>query len=66
MNGGLWQRENGVIFRFSADGKVEVADYIQSTSEEMQEKIVPILNEIVPKVRKYFEDLLKEKLEKRR
>lgn len=58
--------ENGVVFRFTADGKVEVVDYIQSTSEEMQEKIIPILNEIVPKVRKYFEDLLKEKLGERR
>jgi hypothetical protein len=58
--------ENGVVFRFTADGEVRITDYIQSTSEEMQSKILPIVEEILPKVRQYFEDLLKQTMAKKK
>lgn len=56
--------ENGVLFMITSDGGVRFGDFIQSTSEEMQKKMMPILNKIVPKVREYFEELLKKEMRK--
>jgi hypothetical protein len=58
--------ENGVVFRFTAEGDVRITDYINSTSWEMQSKILPIVTEILPRVRQYFEDLLKQRLNARK
>jgi hypothetical protein len=58
--------ENGVIFRVTEDGKVLFKDYILSTSFEMQNKIQPLIERVVPAVAKYFEDLLRSEMEKER
>ena len=56
--------ENGVIFRITKDGQVKFGGFIQSTSYEMQEKMMPILQELMPKVREYFQDLLNKEIGK--
>ena len=55
--------ENKVIFEISHHGKIQFNPQasIISTSYEMQ----TILGEILPKVAKYFEELLREELMKR-
>jgi hypothetical protein len=55
--------ENKVIFEISRHGKIKFNPQasIISTSREMQ----TILEEILPKVAKYFEELLREELMKR-
>ena len=55
--------ENKVIFEISHHGKIQFNPQasIISTSHEMQ----TILGEILPKVAKYFKELLREELMKR-
>ncbi len=57
--------KNGIIFMVSEDGKVSVGDYLLSTSYEMAIKIQPLIEKVAPKVREYFEEVLKREMEKR-
>ena len=56
--------ENGVIFRITEDGQVKFGGFIDSTSYEMQEKMRPILEELMPQVQKYFQNLLNKEMGK--
>jgi len=54
--------KNGIIFMVSEDGKVSVGDYLLSTSYEMAIKIQPLIEKVAPRVRRFFEEVLREEM----
>jgi hypothetical protein len=56
--------DNGIIFRVKEDGTVSVSQYLVSASYTMQTRIQPMIEKVAPKVRDYFENLLKAEMAK--
>ncbi len=56
--------EGGILFKVKRDGTVLISHYVLSTSYETQTRIQPLIEKIAPKVREYFEKLLKEEIAK--
>ncbi len=56
--------EGGILFKVKGDGTVSISHYVLSTSCETQAKIQPLIEKVAPKVREYFEKILKEEMAK--